>query len=225
MLPPLTAKGKPHQRFRCSLTATEIESPAPGWSNLKWCFSPFQTDRVWTCMFGKIERSADPRFFFFVFCLGGGGGDTAQRHDVIFSCRQLAQESLAKSLFSPAHKGVFEPSPPRPSVSGSLPLPCPLKTSNVFFTQLCAGLCVQACVAFPLTRIQSQQHTHTHTHTHEHTPLPSTLRPVLTLQLLLLLLLLCCWLHLLTGHRYAAASHVRTLCFYHWRGGGWSESY
>lgn len=106
-------------------------------------------------MFGKIERSADPRFFFFQ------RGNTAQRHDVIFSCRQLAQESLAKSLFSPAHKGVFEPSPPRPSVSGSLPLPCPLKTSNVFFTQLCAGLCVQACVAFPLTRIQSQQHTHT----------------------------------------------------------------
>ena len=159
--------------------------------------------------------------FFFFF----QRGNTAQRHDVIFSCRQLAQESLAKSLFSPAHKGVFEPSPPRPSVSGSLPLPCPLKTSNVFFTQLCAGLCVQACVAFPLTRIQSQQHTHTHTH--EHTPLPSTLRPGLTLQLLLLLLLLlCCWLHLLTGHRYAAPSHVRTLCFYHWRGGGgWSESY
>ena len=124
-------------------------------------------------MFGKIERSADPRFFCFGFFFQGGGGNTAQRHDVIFSCRQLAQESLAKSLFSPAHKGVFEPSPPRPSVSGSLPLPCPLKTSNVFFTQLCAGLCVQACVAFPLTRIQSQQHTHTHTHTHTRTHTPS----------------------------------------------------
>ncbi len=110
-------------------------------------------------MFGNIDRSADQRDFF-------QRGNTAQRHDVIFSCRQLAQESLAKSPFSPAHKGVCEPTPPCPSVSGSLPLPCPLKTSNVFFTQLCAGLCVQACVAFPLTRIQSQKHTHMHTHTH-----------------------------------------------------------
>lgn len=97
----------------------------------------------------------------------------------IFSCRQLAQGSSAKSLFSPTHKGVCEHVSPRPSVSGSLPLPCPLKTSNVFFTQLCAGLCVQACVAFPLTRIQSQQHT----------PLPCTLRPRLSPQLQLLLLL------------------------------------
>ncbi len=113
-------------------------------------------------MFGNIDRSADQRDFF-------QRGNTAQRHDVIFSCRQLAQESLAKSPFSPAHKGVCEPTPPCPSVSGSLPLPCPLKTSNVFFTQLCAGLCVQACVAFPLTRIQSQKHTHMHTHTHTHT--------------------------------------------------------
>lgn len=54
---------------------------------------------------------------------------------------------------------------PRPSISGSLPLPCPLKTSNVFFAQLCAGLCVQACVAFPLSCIQSQQQPHTHAHT------------------------------------------------------------
>lgn len=117
----------------------------------------------------KTDRSAEQR----------GRGKT------FFSCRQSWLMRAQHKRLCPAHKGVPEPRfLHRPSVSGSLPLLCPLKTSSVFF-KLCAGLCVQACVAFPLTRIQSQHNTHTYT------PLPYTLRPQLAPQLLLLLLLSC----------------------------------
>lgn len=140
--------------------------------------------------------------------------NAARHHDAIFSCRQLAQMSLPKSLIGPAHKGVCEPISPCPTDSGSFPLPCPLKNSNVFFTQLCAGLCVQACVVFPLTRAQSQQqHTGTHTcaRTHTHTFFrPSGLGPICSCCCCCCCCFVVDWLHPLKRHRYAAP-YVRTL--------------
>lgn len=65
---------------------------------------------------------------------------------------------------------------------GSLPLACPIKTSNVFFTQLCAGA---VCAGMRgISPLQSQQHTHTHAHTL--TSQSSTLGPGPTVQRLTL---------------------------------------
>lgn len=84
-----------------------------------------------------------------------------------FLMRRKARVNLCSV---PCTKGVREPrSSPSPSVSRSPPLPCSLNATNVFFTQLCAGLCVQACVAFPPS-IASSHNTHTKTHTHTFQP-------------------------------------------------------
>ena len=123
-----------------------------GWTDLKWFFTIFRLSLFPVCT--TLARLTVLLTMGAFVCKG--------ITDVIFSCRQLAKMSLAKSLFMPAYKGACEPIPPCPSVFGSLPLPYALKSSNVFFTQLCATLCVQACVAFPLSCVQSQQqHTHT----------------------------------------------------------------
>lgn len=162
MLPPLRAKRNPHQRFQQCITAAAIQPQVQGWAEA--VFSTFM------CVLGKLSVLLIRGFFSFF-----------KEHQHIFSCRQLVQESLTKSLFCTQMCMCMcvcacarQPIAPCLSISVSLPLPCPLKTSNVFFAQLCAGLCVQACVTFPLSCIQSQQQPHTRT------TLPCSLRPQLT---------------------------------------------
>lgn len=152
-----------------------------------------------------------------MFCFERGA--TTQHRDVIFSCRQLAQMRLAKSLFRPPYKGVCEPVPPSPRVSGSLPLPCPLKKSKcVFHTTMCWSVCSG------MRGISPHSCSVTTTRTHGHTHLLLALRPALNWQLLLLLLLLllcCCWLIAPTKRTQicSTGSCLRDQCFYQTRDG------
>lgn len=129
-----------------------------------------------------------------------------------FLMRRKARVNLCSV---PCTKGVREPrSSPSPSVSRSPPLPCSLNATNVFFTQLCAGLCVQACVAFPPS-IASSHNTHTKTHTH---------LPASGLGQHCSCCCCCCCYFVGNCPRYAATSHVGTLCR-HISVEVWSKSY
>lgn len=170
MLPPLRAKRKPHQRFQRCVTAAAIQPQAQGWAEA--VFSTF------TCVLGKLSVLLIRGIFFFKNINISSRADSWCRKAWLNLC--FAHKCacvcvcMCMCMCVCACACARQPIAPCPSISVSLPLPCPLKTSNVFFAQLCAGLCVQACVAFPLSCIQSQQQPHTRT------TLPCSLRPQLT---------------------------------------------
>lgn len=128
-------------------------------------------------------------------------GNTAQCRDVISSCRQLAQESLVKPVQSCTQRCVWAHS----SLSHCFwvsSTPMPTKDQQcVFHTTMCWSVCSG------MRDISPNSHSVTTTHAHTHPfLLPSGLGPVCSCDCCC-----CCWLHLITGHRYAAPSHVKTL--------------